>query len=106
VTHSKYAGSTTQQEELIDDMKMIQDYLGFKASEYIPPPTLALLQALVKEVNQLNGWFDDPRPFAADVALLHSEVSEMYEGHRNGDHVNRAEEAADILIRLLDTCER
>lgn len=69
-------------------------------------PTLRELQAAVKEVNQLNGWFDDPRPFAADVALLHSEVSEMYEGHRNHDIDNRNEEAADILIRLLDTAER
>lgn len=67
---------------------------------------LSELQKEVREVNELNGWFDTERPFSADIALLHSEVSEMYEGFRNNDAENMAEEAADILIRALDTAER
>lgn len=76
----------------------------------------------VVEVNRANGWFDDSRTFGDDVALLHSEVSEMFEAYRehglkdvtNQDH-NAApnpkpegvgSEAADILIRLLDSCYR
>lgn len=68
--------------------------------------SIPALQRQVREVNELNGWFDVARPFAADIALLHSEVSEMYEGWRNDDIDNVHEEAADILIRLLDTAER
>lgn len=70
------------------------------------PATLEELQAEVREVNELNGWFDTERPFSADVALLHSEVSEMYEGYRKGDLVNVREELADVFIRVLDTAER
>ncbi len=71
--------------------------------------------ATIKAVNVSNGWFEgNERPFSADCALLHSEVSEMYEAarHRNppSDHLPEfsaiEEEAADILIRLLDTATR
>lgn len=63
----------------------------------------------IYEINLANGWFDPskpPRAFGDDVALLHSEVSEAYEGYRNGDMANVAEELADVLIRLLDTAKR
>lgn len=63
-------------------------------------------QAEVREVNELNGWFDKDRPFSADIALLHSEVSEAYEGFRNDDPENVDEELADVFIRLMDTVER
>ncbi len=68
--------------------------------------TLIDLQNATRSVNELNGWFDGDRPFSADIALLHSEVSEAYEGYRNNDANNVAEELADVLIRLLDTAER
>ena len=68
--------------------------------------TIYNLQRQVREVNEANGWFDKERPFAADIALLHSEVSEAYEGYRNNDWANVHEELADVLIRLLDTAER
>jgi NTP pyrophosphatase (non-canonical NTP hydrolase) len=71
----------------------------------------------VYDNNVAHGWFDSDRSFGDDVALLHSEVSEMFEAYRNGDQtVTTTEdqydahsihaEAADILIRLLDTCFR
>jgi len=80
-------------------------------------------QAAVFAVNDANGWFDDERTFGDDVALLHTEVSEMFEAYRDngyadmtdlvlpGDtHLPKPEgvgsEAADILVRLLDTCHR
>lgn len=60
----------------------------------------------IADINRANGWYDVERPFDDDIALLHSEISEMYEGHRKGDAANVAEEMADILIRLLDTAHR
>src|SRR6478736_1887853 len=77
----------------------------------------------VYEVNVANGWFEGDRRFGEDIALLHSEVSEMLEAYRQWGiedttpDVNEAtmalpkpegvgSEAADVLVRLLDTCLR
>lgn len=91
-------------EEEVADVKVevpdMRPYLSAKSW------SLQEWQAEVREVNELNGWFDKDRPFSADIALLHSEVSEAYEGHRNGDEKNVDEELADIYIRLMDTVER
>jgi hypothetical protein len=96
---------------------------------------LADAQRRVREVNEANGWFDADRTFGDDIALLHSEVSEALEEFRDHgvhayimgddddgtiipirvDHPAEYEhskplgvpsEAADILVRLLDFCER
>lgn len=77
---------------------------------------LAHAQNYVHEVNVNNGWFDTGRTFGDDISLLHSEVSEMLEEFRNGVFVTEHDpngkpigvpsEAADVLIRLLDTCHR
>jgi len=37
-----------------------------------------------ERINRLNGWYDEEKSMDADVALLHSEISEVYEEHRNG----------------------
>ncbi|QIQ63640.1 MazG-like nucleotide pyrophosphohydrolase [Microbacterium phage Nike] len=86
---------------------------------------LAAAEESVFAVNQANGWFDDDRTVGDDIALLHSEASEMLEAYRDGgledqtetiDQIEEATripkpegfgaEAADVLIRLLDTCKR
>jgi NTP pyrophosphatase (non-canonical NTP hydrolase) len=79
-------------------------------------------QAQVTDVNVANGWFESDRTVGDDIALLHSEASEMLEAYRDGgladqtgepaeaDGLAKPEgfgsEAADVLIRLLDTCHR
>ncbi len=64
----------------------------------------------VREVNERNGWFETDRTFGDDIALLHSEVSEMFEAFRSGNLRGQkgsvVEETADVFIRLLDFCDR
>src|SRR3546814_16579186 len=53
--------------------------------------TLSDWQAEVREVNEANGWHDTERTFGDGTALLHSEVSEMFEAYRDhGLEIGRA----------------
>jgi NTP pyrophosphatase (non-canonical NTP hydrolase) len=83
--------------------------------------TLRQMQAEVAQVNHDKGWYDRPRPISDDIALLHSEVSEMLEAYRRWGYDDMTDmtdlgstpkpeglgsEVADVLIRLLDFVER
>jgi NTP pyrophosphatase (non-canonical NTP hydrolase) len=84
--------------------------------------TLDEMQAEVYVNNKAHGWYDEERTVGDDVALLHTEVSEMFEAFRVTGLSDATEsdpglayppkpegfgsEVADVFIRLLDTCER
>jgi NTP pyrophosphatase (non-canonical NTP hydrolase) len=86
---------------------------------------LAQMQAEVREVNELLGWWEGDVLFAEAMALLHTEVAEASDAWRKWgiddvtgkvttNHLNLevhkpegvGSEFADILIRLLDDNER
>lgn len=58
-----------------------------------------------------HGFWDGPRNKGEQIALMHSELSEMLEGVRKPkaddhcpDFTSEEIEAADVLIRLFDYC--
>lgn len=63
------------------------------------------MQKDVHAVAVRNGWWEKKRPIGELVALAHSELSEMLEGYRAGNHDNVEEELADVMIRVLDMKE-
>jgi hypothetical protein len=100
------------------------------------PKSLKQMQAEGRAYSEAHGWYDIPRTWGEEIALLHSEASEALDAFRqwgledmtkrqcgsgvhlsmNGDpiedpnHLCKPEgvgsELADVLIRLLDSCER
>ncbi len=60
-------------------------------------------------INNISHGFHDDRDNALSVptklALIHSEVSEALEAHRNGQDEHLAEEIADVVIRCMDLAE-
>lgn len=79
-----------------------------------PPNNLYRMMVEVDELLKEKGWRDRIPTVGEQIALIHSEVSEMLEAYRvygthmhtdeNGKPDDIASEAADVLIRLLDFC--
>lgn len=57
-----------------------------------------------------KGWWDAPRQLPELLCLIHSEISEALEAHRNnipeGEPGCLSEELADVVIRVWDLCSR
>ena len=84
--------------------------------------TLDELATRVAELNREKGWEDDDRSFGDEISLLVEELSEAFREYRNlrgftetyyePDAKGNPEphgipvELGDVLIRLLDTCNR
>lgn len=62
-----------------------------------------------------KGWHEEPRTFGELIALMHSELSEALEDHRNGHGFTEIfyegekpcgipTELADTVIRIFDAC--
>lgn len=76
---------------------------------------LHIMTEEVREFTIAKGWRPDPtRTFGDEIALLHSEVSEILENYRShgmeffsredGKPDDVPAEVADVFIRLLDFC--
>lgn len=71
------------------------------------------LAEMIWETNEANGWdvaiasdWDtNKRKLAEQIALIHSELSEAWQGAIDGDEANYLEELADVAIRILDLLE-
>ena len=85
------------------------------------PPFDYSLRALMEETRDRahrKGWFDEPTTVAEQVALIHSEASELLEEYRenhspdavrvdaNGKPLGIPIELADILIRVCEFATR
>ena len=67
-----------------------------------PHPLLAQVANHVSCWMQHQGFGENDKGY--EIALMHSELSELLEGLRKGDGPNEAEECADLFIRLLHYC--
>lgn len=90
--------------------------------------TLKLMTKQVREVNEANGWHDHSRTVGDGLMLIVSEAAEALDAFRDGGTADQTKplfdsysgqqsdkmpkpegygsEMADILIRLLDECDR
>jgi len=71
------------------------------------------LQHAIHDNAKKHGWYETPVPFPQSIANIHSEVSEAFEAVKVGNPPDKhcpefssvEIELADIVIRVMDTCE-
>lgn len=89
------------------------DTLAFYAhpDNQVPEDFLGNLSDQAHAIARDRGWWDAPRNEGELIALMHSELSELLEAYRKdpskpSEHCPEItaaeEEAADVIIRLLD----
>jgi NTP pyrophosphatase (non-canonical NTP hydrolase) len=107
----------------VTTVEPFDEELGYR--RVVTNEVMRFMQDEVVSCNQVHGWYEEGRTFGDDIALLHSEASEALEAFRthgahdvtgsdlpHGDGVILAKpegvgsEFADVLIRLMDTCDR
>lgn len=69
--------------------------------------TLAMLADRAHAHAVRAGFYEPTIPDnPTQIALMHSELSEMLEADRKGNRENYEEECADLFLRLLDHCAK
>lgn len=73
-----------------------------------------IIESVAHYIALNHGWWEEERPFSEQIALMHSELSEALEWWREegfnaeSDHIEGmrgiTEEFADVIIRVMDTC--
>jgi len=93
--------SMIEREDLVEDNERLQ-----KALYRDFPVKFDALAALIHKTAKRKGFWPSGRNRGETIALIHSEVTEMLEAHRNGfDPLAKdgeVEEAADVVIRVMD----
>lgn len=58
---------------------------------------LTPVQEQVKEVNVANGWYDAERDFETGIALIHTEISEMFDAYRDHLFADATDQCSDVV---------
>jgi len=78
------------------------------------------IKTLCRESHQTStdkGWWEKENSFGEQISLMHSELSEAFEDHRNNHAIDEIyykgdkpcgipTELADVMIRIADNCQK